>query len=157
MAVIITWIKTYTSANDGEVLTGHQVGDIQSAINSHDHTFATGSFLALSDAPNSYSGQALKLVRVNAGANALEFTTSGGGGGGSTASYTQTFVEADLTTSQIIISHNLGIREVLCQVYDNSFKLVFPDEITLNSTTALTLDLTSFGTIAGTWTVKVVA
>lgn len=31
------------------------------------------TFLALEDTPDSYSGQALKLVRVNAGANALEF------------------------------------------------------------------------------------
>lgn len=31
------------------------------------------TFIALTDAPSSYSGQALKLVRVNAGATALEF------------------------------------------------------------------------------------
>lgn len=33
-------------------------------------------FIELTDAPSSYSGQALKLVRVNAGATALEFSAS---------------------------------------------------------------------------------
>ncbi len=38
-----------------------------------------GAFIDLSDVPNSYSGQALKTVRVNAGATGLEFVTSGAG------------------------------------------------------------------------------
>ncbi len=38
-----------------------------------------GAFIDLSDVPNSYSGQALKTVRVNAGATGLEFVTSGTG------------------------------------------------------------------------------
>lgn len=37
------------------------------------------NFLALTDTPNSYSGQGSKVVSVNAGATALEFTTPGGG------------------------------------------------------------------------------
>lgn len=42
------------------------------------------SFIQLSDAPTSYSGQALKIVRVNAGETGLEFATGGGGGGSGT-------------------------------------------------------------------------
>ena len=37
------------------------------------------TFLGLTDAPSSYSGQALKAVRVNAGETALEFATASGG------------------------------------------------------------------------------
>lgn len=37
-------------------------------------------FTGLTDVPSSYSGQALKAVRVNAGATALEFYTPSGGG-----------------------------------------------------------------------------
>jgi hypothetical protein len=33
------------------------------------------TFLALTDTPSSYSGQALKILRVNSGASAVEFTT----------------------------------------------------------------------------------
>ncbi len=38
-----------------------------------------GTFLAPSDTPASYAGQALKTVRVNAAENALEFATGGAG------------------------------------------------------------------------------
>ena len=157
MAVIISWIKTYSSANDGEILTGQELGDIQSAIDNHDHTFSTGTFLTLSDCPSSYLGQSLRGVRVNSGETGLEFYTTSGGGGGSAASYTRTFVYTDLSSGQIGISHSLGIKAVICQVYDNNFKQIVPDEILLNDTNSLTLDLSSFGTITGTWTVKVVA
>lgn len=42
------------------------------------------TFLGLSDTPSSYSAQALKVVRVNAGETALEFVTATGGGDFST-------------------------------------------------------------------------
>ncbi len=48
--------------------------------------WATGgatTFLALTDTPASYSGQTLKVVRVNAGETALEFATITGSPGGS--------------------------------------------------------------------------
>lgn len=38
------------------------------------------TFLALTDTPASYTGQTLKVVRVNAGETALEFVTLAGGG-----------------------------------------------------------------------------
>ncbi len=38
-----------------------------------------GAFINLSDVPNSYAGQSLKIVRVNVGETGLEFTTSSGG------------------------------------------------------------------------------
>lgn len=41
---------------------------------------AVTAFLGLTDTPSSYSGQALKALRVNAGANALEFTDFPSGG-----------------------------------------------------------------------------
>ena len=38
------------------------------------------TFLALTDTPSAYTGQSLKVVRVNAGETALEFVTLAGGG-----------------------------------------------------------------------------
>ena len=40
---------------------------------------AVKTFLGLNDTPAAYAGEALKNVRVNAGANALEFAAGGGG------------------------------------------------------------------------------
>jgi len=44
-------------------------------------TSGVTTFLALTDTPSSYAGQAGKGVRVNAGESAIEFFTLGGGGG----------------------------------------------------------------------------
>ena len=44
-----------------------------------------GSFLELSDTPASYTGDALKVVRVNAAEDGLEFNTLAGGGNAQTA------------------------------------------------------------------------
>lgn len=156
MAVIISWVKTYTSANDGEVLSGQDMGDIQTAIENHDHTFITGSFLALNDTPSTYVGQSLKGVRVNIAESGLEFYTTGGAGVVAT-SYSRTFTNADLSSGQLGVAHNLAFRPVLCQVYDNNWNQVIPDNILLNDTNSLTLNLSSFGTLTGTWSVKVVA
>jgi len=45
-----------------------------------DATSGTGTFLGLTDTPDSYAGQTLKAVRVNAGETALEFYTPAGSG-----------------------------------------------------------------------------
>ena len=47
--------------------------------------FSGGSFLELSDTPASYTGEALKVVRVNAAEDGLEFNTLTGGGNAQTA------------------------------------------------------------------------
>ena len=84
---------------------------IQSQLNSKELalTFSTGlnrtgntitntitEFTDLSDVPASYTGQALKAIRVNAGASALEFYTPSGGGS------TITEVEIDFGTSPVV-------------------------------------------------------
>lgn len=62
-----------------------------------------------------------------------------------------TFLNAGLTAGSIAITHSLSVSGVLVQVYDENNQLVQPDNITLTSTTVVTVELTSFGTIAGTW------
>lgn len=62
-----------------------------------------------------------------------------------------TFQNAGLTSGTIAVTHNLAVAGVLAQVYDENNQLVQPDNITLTSNNVTTVDLTSFGTIAGTW------
>ncbi len=69
--------------------------------------------------------------------------------------YTASFTNASLTSGVLTVTHNLAQQYVTCQVYDNANKQVLPDEITLSSTTALAVDLTSFGTLSGTYNVVV--
>ena len=54
-------------------------------------------FIDLSDAPHSYTGQAAKVVKVNAGETAVEFGI--GGGGGATAFTSLTDVPASYSDS----------------------------------------------------------
>jgi hypothetical protein len=61
-----------------------------------------------------------------------------------------TFVNAGLSAGSLTITHNLGVSNVLVQVYDDSQQLVQPDNITLTSNNVTTIDLSSF-TVAGTW------
>lgn len=65
------------------------------------HRAGVSSFLELDDTPNSYSGQALKVVRVNSTGTGLEFAVgSGGGSGTSTIDVNQTL--HGFTVGQVI-------------------------------------------------------
>jgi hypothetical protein len=154
MAVVISWVKTYSSANDGDVLSGSDMEDIQTAIENHSHTTGLTTWLSLTDTPSSYVGQAGLFVRVNAGETGLELAAGGGGGA---SGYTTSFTPSDLVSGILTVTHNLATKYVVIQVYDNNDKMIVPDEVTLLSATQLTVDLTSYGTIAGTWNLRVVA
>lgn len=69
--------------------------------------------------------------------------------------YETTFTNASLTSGVLTVTHSLGRDTVPVTVKDNNGKTVMPDEITFSSTSALTIDLTSFGTLSGTWKVEV--
>lgn len=81
------------------------------------------TFTALTDTPSSYSGQALKVVQVNAGATALEFVTLAGGGDALTANPLSQF--ASTTSAQLagVISNETGSGSL---VFATSPTLVTP-------------------------------
>lgn len=66
-------------------------------------------------------------------------------------SYTLAFTNASLSSGKLTVTHNLGQKLVLVQVYDNNDKQIQPTEVTLTNTTTLEIDLTDFGTLTGTW------
>ncbi len=61
--------------------TSSGVGELAKPINFCQVAVAGIPFLSLADTPTTYSGQALKVVRVNSGGTALEFASSGSGTG----------------------------------------------------------------------------
>jgi len=71
-------------------------------------------------------------------------------------SYQRTFINADLATGVLTVTHNLNSNYVIVAVYDNNSKQIGPDDITLTSVNALTIDLTSYGTLTGTWSCIVI-
>ncbi len=75
---------------------------------------------------------------------------------GTTGTFTQSFTNADLSSGILTATHSLNTQYVLLMLYDNSGNVVQADEFTAISTTVLTVDLSSFGTITGTWNIRVV-
>jgi hypothetical protein len=73
----------------------------------------------------------------------------------STTSWYQSFTNADLSSGVLTVTHNLGHKYAIIQVYDNNDDLVQPDDITLTNSNSASIDLTSFGTLTGTWNVIV--
>jgi hypothetical protein len=70
--------------------------------------------------------------------------------------FEQTFTNASLASGVLTITHNLGRQICEVTIADNANKAIgAPDDITYTSTTSLSIDLTSFGTLTGTWTVNV--
>jgi hypothetical protein len=69
--------------------------------------------------------------------------------------FEQSFTNASLTSGILTVTHNLGKRYGDVNIINNNNQLIIPDNITYTSITATTVDLTSFGTLTGTWTVNV--
>jgi len=86
-------------------------------------TTGASTFLSLTDTPASYSGQALRTVRVNAGATGLEFITPAGGGNAQTADPLSQF--ASTTSAQLagVMSDETGTGAL---VFGTSPTLVTP-------------------------------
>lgn len=84
-------------------------------------------------------------------------STAAGGGGQVTGSYTRSFVLGDLSVGVLTVNHNLGSKYVDVAVWDDGNYQVIPDEVVALTTNSLTVDLTSFGAISGTWHVNAVS
>jgi hypothetical protein len=86
------------------------------------------------------------------------YVSGGGGGGGGACSspYVASFTNSDLVAGILTVNHGFSAQYVSVSVYDDSDKLVFPDEITATSVGTLTIDLTSYGTIPGTWHITII-
>lgn len=76
--------------------------------------------------------------------------------GGGSSGYTTDFDNSDLASGILTVTHNLGTKYHIVAVYNNSDVQVIPDNVTLSSTSALTVDLTTFGTLTGNWNVVVI-
>jgi hypothetical protein len=68
----------------------------------------------------------------------------------------QSFVDADLTAGVLTFAHNLGQQYPAIVVVNNSGKQVIPDDVTFTNANSAAIDLTSYGTLTGTWNVRAV-
>jgi len=68
--------------------------------------------------------------------------------------YSTTFVDGDLAAGVLTVTHNLGTKLVSVTVFNNDDQICWPDLVTLSSTSACAVDLSSYGTLVGTWGVR---
>jgi len=69
----------------------------------------------------------------------------------SAASFQQTFTNADLVAGVLTVTHNRNEQYSTVTIVDNLDKAVLPDDVTYTSVNALTVDLSSFGALSGSW------
>lgn len=65
--------------------------------------------------------------------------------------FRQGFTNATLSGGVLTLTHNLGQQFCQIEIYDNANRKIMPDEVTLSSANAAAIDLTSYGTLTGTW------
>ena len=75
---------------------------------------------------------------------------------GTTGTFLQAFTNPDLSSGILTVTHSLNTQYVLVTIYDNSNNVIEPNEFTATSTTVLTVDLSAFGSITGTWRIRIV-
>lgn len=73
-----------------------------------------------------------------------------------TTAYRTSFTNATLSSGSLTVTHGLNQQFVQLIIYDNNNKQLQPDDITATSATVSTVDLSSFGTLTGTWNVVVI-
>lgn len=76
--------------------------------------------------------------------------------GGAATAYSRTFSSADLSAGVLTVTHSLGIKLAIVQVFDNNFAMVIPDAITLIDTNTCSVNVTSHS-VSGAWNIKVMA
>lgn len=74
---------------------------------------------------------------------------------GGSPTHTESFVNGDLVSGVLTVTHSLGNQYVHVTVSDNSDIMIEPDSITFTDSNNLDIDLSSFGTLTGTWNVVV--
>lgn len=74
----------------------------------------------------------------------------------SSGKYGVSFVDGDLTAGVLTITHDLDVQYPVVSVFDNSGKQVTPDEVTSTGVNTCTVDLSSYGTLTGTYNAVVV-
>lgn len=72
--------------------------------------------------------------------------------------YETSFTDTDLVSNVLTVTHNLNKQLVSAiTIWSNGNKVVIPDEIEAISNTQLKIDFTSYGTLSGTWNVRIIA
>ena len=93
---------------------------------------------------------------VNPFTHRLDVIGVGSNVGATATSIVISFTNSDLVAGVATLTHNLNQQYVHVQVFDNNGVAVgFPDSIIASTVNTVSIDLTSFGALTGTWRVAI--
>jgi hypothetical protein len=72
-----------------------------------------------------------------------------------TPAFKQSFTNASLSSGILTVTHNLNSQYTSVTVWNNSDLIIIPDDVTATDANTTTVDLTSYGTITGTWNIVI--
>ncbi len=118
---------------------------------------AMGSSSTITDATGTNSVSADGGTSNSAASPDTTFITGGTpGSDGFARRHLASFVDGDLAASILTVNHNLGNRYVTIAIYDDSEDLITPGTISTINSNSLSVDLSSFTPISGTWNLIVI-
>lgn len=144
VASIGTLITGYDAESDVDVYLN---GQLLTAGATNDYTVPTNTTIHFNTTLNPDDVITIRLLIAG---------TSGGSGGGSGNSYTTSFTNSSLVAGVLTVNHGLSSKYVVAIVYDNFDKQIIPNEVIATNAGTIQVDISSFGTIAGTWSIVVV-
>lgn len=75
---------------------------------------------------------------------------------GGSATYSISFTNSDLSSGILTVTHNLSFDYPMVIVYDSNNMVIGPDDIEYINSNSVEVDLSSWGTISGTWHIRVI-
>lgn len=120
--------------------------------------------LLTAGAANDYTVPANNVIHFNTTLNpddvvTVKLLTTGSsavGSNGNANSYTTTFTNASLVGGVLTVNHGLNSQYAVAIIYDDTDYQVIPDDVIAIATGTTNIDLSSFGTLSGTWKVTIV-
>lgn len=155
-AEVVGIVSAVADTNNFTLLAGGYISGLSGLTSESVHFLSGATAGALTATEPTTEGHVSKplLIAVSTSAGYF-FNMRGSEIANPATAYYQSFTSANLSAGVLTVTHNLGHKLCQVQVFDNNDKQIIPDEITLSGTTALTVDLSSYGTISGTWHVCV--
>jgi hypothetical protein len=152
-AEVIGIVSAVAGVDDFTITTGGRITGLSGLTVGEAHFLSETAGAITATQPVTSGAISKPILVADSATTAYIFNMRGsviGSGAEGVGTYTQTFVNADLTAGSIAISHNLNDQHPLVQVYDDSDNLILPDEITATSVNVSTIDLTGYGDIGAT-------
>lgn len=167
---------TYTKAKADAAATSEVVGMVSAVAGVNDFTITTGGYViglsgltagsvyflspttagALTATEPTTEGHISKpLLVADSTTSGYLFNMRGFEVTATSISHYRSFVNADLSTGVLTVTHGLGHKYCSVTVVDNNEKIILPDEVTYVDNDSLTVTLTTYGAITGTWRVVV--